>query len=117
MNKNELIFDNFNLIEDSKKNSENYTFISIAEKIYAVKTKDVREIIKLVELDYPHQMPSYILGLINFEEKPTAVIDLREVFKNERITYSLNSKILILQYKKGNIAIICDNVCDIKKLM
>ena len=104
------------MIQNNEENFENYTFIEIAKKKYAINTKYVREILKLTALDFPHQMPSYILGLIEFEKKPLGVIDLREIFQNERIVYDLSSKIIVIQTQNHFVSLICDNVLDINKI-
>lgn len=116
MHDNNLILNSINSLEEIKENSENYTLIEIASKIYAIKTKNVLEIIKVIDMDYSHQMPSYVLGLIEFENAPIGVIDLREVLKKERITYDLSAKIIVLKASNCITSIICDKVCDIKKL-
>jgi len=113
---NNLILNSFNAPEEIKENGENYTLIEVNSRKYAIKTADVLEIIKIVELDYSHQMPSYILGIINFEKTSLGVIDLREIFKKERITYDLSAKIIVIKTKYSYSAIICDRVYDITKL-
>lgn len=113
---NNLILNEFNLLEEAKENSENYTLIEINSRKYALETKSVLEIVKVMELDYSHQMPSYVLGIIKFEQIPIGVIDLREVFKKERIVYDLSAKIIVVKTKNAYSAIICDKVCDITKL-
>ena len=115
MQQNNLILQN-QLFETSKPDEENYTFIEIDNKIYAVKTINVLEILKIMELDYPNVMPSCILGILKYEQTPVGVIDLREVFKEKRIVYDLSAKLLILKTEKSINAIICDKVIDIKKL-
>lgn len=113
LNKNSsLIVNN----EKHDKKSINYTLVEINKKIYAIETKNVLEIIKLVELDYPNKMPSYIMGLIEYDKEPIGVFDLREIFKQERITYDLSSKIVIIKSENETISIICDKIIDIKKL-
>ncbi len=113
LNKNSsLIVNN----EKHDKKSINYTLVEINKKIYAIETKNVLEIIKLVELDYPNKMPSYIMGLIEYDKEPIGVFDLREIFKQERITYDLSSKIVIIKSQNETISIICDKIIDIKKL-
>ncbi len=118
MFENNLILNNTNLqeVEVQEQDSENYTLIEINARKYAIKTKDVLEIVKVVELDYSHQMPSYVLGIIQFEQNPIGVIDLREVFKKERIIYDLSAKIIVLKAGEIYTSIICDKVYDIKKL-
>lgn len=116
MYENSLILNSENSIQGKKENSENFTLIEISSRKYAIKTQYVLEIVKLVELDYSHQMPSYVLGIIKYEQIPIGVIDLREVFKKERITYDLSAKIIVIKTKDTYCAIICDKVCDITKL-
>lgn len=113
---NNLILNEFKALEEIKENSENYTLIEINSRKYAIKTNEVLEIIKVVELDYSHQMPSFVLGTIKFEQIPIGVIDLREIFKKERIIYDLSAKIIVIKTPKAYSAIICDKVCDITKL-
>lgn len=113
---NNLIPKADNLINTKIDNSKNYTLIEIDEKIYAVNAKQVLEIIKILDLDYFKQMPSYILGIAKYNDEPVGVIDLREVFKSERITYDLSAKIIFIKTQEGISSIICDKVLDIKKL-
>lgn len=119
MNENNLILKNNFIIEtdENENTNENYTLIEISNREYAIKTEEVLEIVKIIELEYPNEYPSCILGMIKYEDAPIGVIDLREIFKNERIIYDLSAKIIVLKTKTGNIsAIICDKVSDIKKL-
>ena len=115
---NNIVASDGNFIEIDKQEdlSEYYTLIEINEKIFGIKTKSVLEIVKVMELDYPNKMPPCILGIIEYEQAPIGVIDLREVFKNKRIVYDLSAKILILRTEKATVSIICDKVLDIKKL-
>ena len=94
---NNLILNNFNIPESTQENTNNYTLFEINARKYAIETKNVLEIVKVMEMDYSHQMPSYILGTIKFSDTPTGVIDLREVFKKERIVYGLSAKIIIIK--------------------
>ena len=116
MNENNLILNHINPLEEIKENTQDYTLIEISSRKYAIETQNVLEIVKVMELDYSHQMPSYVLGLIKFEQTPIGVIDLREVFKKERIVYDLSAKIIVLKTLNAYSAIICDRVCDITKL-
>ena len=115
---NNLVAANQSFIDKVENNDANeyYTIIEINEKIYGIKAKNVLEIVKVMELDYLNKMPSCILGIIEYEQAPISVIDLREVFKNKRITYDLSAKILILKTEETVVSIICDKVLDIEKL-
>ena len=96
--------------------SDTYTLIEIDNKTFALNTQNVLEIVKIMELDYPNRMLSCVLGIIKYEQEPVGVIDLREVFKKERIVYDLSAKIIILKSEDATAAIVCDKVSDIKKL-
>ncbi len=102
----------------AQKNAEvqEFLLIEISEKIFAVKALDVLEIIKMIELDYPNEMPSCILGIIKYEQTPTGVIDFREILKQERIVYDLSSKIIIIKTQNEISAFVCDKIIDIKKI-
>ncbi len=116
MNEKEIQLRKNKLIQQNEE-LKDYTIFELGNKKYALDTKKVLEILKFMELDYPNKMPSYILGLIQFEQTPVGVIDLREVFKTERTVYDLSSRIIVVQIDEGsNIAIICDKVLDITKL-
>ena len=104
-----------NEIITSEDINENYTIIEIDKKNYAIKTNQILEIIKITELDYPEGMLSCILGVMQFKQEPIGVIDLREVFKKERIIYNLNTKVIILQMGETKTAIACDKVIDMKR--
>ncbi|MBQ2983887.1 MAG: chemotaxis protein CheW [Candidatus Gastranaerophilales bacterium] len=112
--------DNLAIKEENKlieqKNDKNFTLIEVDSKKYALKTKAVQEIVKIIEFDYPLEMPTCVLGLIKHEEKPISVIDLRELFKKERIVYDTNAKIIVAKTQNATLAFLCDKVIDIKKL-
>ena len=111
-----LILNNRNLLTETISNGKDYTLIEIANKTYGIETQNVLEIVKIMELDYPNKLPDCILGIIKYEQTPVGVIDLRRIFKEERIIYNLSAKVIIAKTKESITAIICDNVSDIKKL-
>ena len=111
-----LILNNKNLLTETINNGKDYTLIEIANKTYGIETQNVLEIVKIMELDYPNKLPDCILGIIKYEQTPVGVIDLRRIFKEERIVYNLSAKVIIAKTKESITAIICDNVSDIKKL-
>ena len=96
--------------------NQNYTIIEIDGEKYAIKTKNILEITKVVELDCFPQMLSYIVGVIQYKNQPIGVIDLREIFNKKRVVYSLSAKIIILNYNNLKTAIICDSVIDIIRI-
>ncbi len=115
MQQNSLTFQSSSQLQTNDE-SENYTLIEINKKVCALKTSDVLEITKIMELEYPNKMPSCVLGIIKYEQTPLALLDIREVFKRERIVYDLSAKIVVIETNTTKTSIICDRVLDIKKL-
>lgn len=116
MEENNLTPYNLNSLDVIENNSLDYTLVEIDSKKFGIKTQDVLEIIKVVEMDFSHQMPSYVLGLIEFENSPIGVIDLREILGIERVVYDLSAKIVVVKSGEIVTSIVCDSVYDIKKL-
>ncbi len=104
--------------EENNDTGEDFIIFELGEKKFALLARKVLEILKIMEFDYPSELPTYLLGLIQYDEVPLGVIDLREVFKTDRIVYNLNSKIIVIALKSSDskMALICDKVIDIKKL-
>ena len=116
MVQNNIVTQNDTTLVSFDEKYENFTIIRIDNKSYAIKTKNILEIIKIVELDKPEGILSCILGIMHFKKEPVGVVDLREVFKKERIVYDLNTKVIIMQNNETKVAIVCDSVLDMKKL-
>jgi len=114
--KNNLISQNSNFLNAIKEPKEIYITVKIADLTYAIKTSEISEIIKVIELDFPNNLPTCVVGIIRFDNKPIAVVDLREIQKKERIVYNLDSEIVILKTETTTISIICDKVVDVRKL-
>ena len=114
---NDLTLYNFSPVEqEENKNEINYTILKVNEKTYAITTELVQEIIKIPELERPNNMPDCILGFFEYKQNNIPVVDLRQVFEEEKTTYGINSEIIILNIEDSQISIICDNVADILKL-
>ena len=96
--------------------SDYYTIVETDKKLYAIKTSEVLEILKIMELDKPNSLPSCILGIIQYNQTPVGVIDLRSILNTERIIYDISAKIITLKTNEKLCSIVCDKVLDIRKL-
>lgn len=106
---------------DSKKqlpqiDGKDYMIIQLDDKKYAFEAIKMIEVTKLIELDFLNKMPSSVIGFFQYQQGATPVIDLREIFKNERKQYSISSKLLIVKTKEGIIAFACDTILNIEKI-
>lgn len=107
-----------NEVATAKNIQENdiFIFVKIGNSSYAFGALNVLEIIKLVELEYPEKMPSYIAGILEYKGNVIHIIDLRTILKIDVKEYDVNTHILIIQGKESIYGIICDEISDIKKI-
>ncbi len=103
-------------IAENIQENDIYIFVKIGASSYAFPALNVLEIIKLVELEYPEKMPSYIAGILEYKGKVIHIIDLRSILKIEAAQYDINTHILIIQGKEAVYGIITDEISDIKKI-
>lgn len=103
-------------IAENIQENDIYIFVKIGASSYAFPALNVLEIIKLVELEYPEKMPSYIAGILEYKGKVIHIIDLRSILKIEAAQYDINTHILIIQGKETVYGIITDEISDIKKI-
>lgn len=116
MMQNNLISQLHTNIQQSQDSLCDYLVIEIDNKKYALCASKVLEIVKLIKLDHPEGMLSCILGVMHFKKEPISILDLRSIFKKERISYGISTKVIIIQTDTIKIAIACDQVADIKKI-
>jgi len=107
-----------NEVASPKNIQENdvYIFVKIGNSSYAFPALKVLEIIKLVELEYPEKMPSFIAGILEYKGQVIHIIDLRTILKIETKNYDINTHILIIQGKEEAYGIIADKISDIRKI-
>lgn len=113
---NKLIVTNNQITKYNEQKEEFYALFEVNNRQFALKSQNVLEIIKLIELEYPNKMPSCFLGLMEYSENPVGVLDLRDILKMPRVKYDINSKIIVYRSDDTTISFICDKVLDIKKL-
>ena len=103
---NKLIVTNNQITKYNEQKEEFYALFEVNNRQFALKSQNVLEIIKLIELEYPNKMPSCFLGLMEYSENPVGVLDLRDILKMPRVKYDINSKIIVLvlqcDYKTGH---------------
>lgn len=106
------------VVEKNEDIQENdiYIFVKIGETSYAFPAMGVLEIIKLVELEYPERMPSYIAGLLEYKGKIIHIVDLRGILKVDAKDYSIDNHIVVIQGKHSIYGIIADEITDIRKV-
>lgn len=96
-----------------KAEAGKYLSFALGSEIYGLVILDVREIIGVMDITAVPQMPDYVKGVINLRGKVIPVIDLRLKFGLEKIDYSEETCIIVLQVAESLMGIIVDRVCEV----
>ncbi len=99
------------LLNQSSENNL-YLCFSIDDKIYALNTENVMEILMLPQLNYPQKLPKYEAGILNYNNIVINVCDLRKILNFPTKKFELNNQIIIIKGEESLISIIVDKVTD-----
>lgn len=81
-------------------------------KMLAADINDIERIIKYEEATYIPDMPPFVEGVINYEEKVIPSINLnKKIGLNEENIES--RKIIVLRREEKRFAVVVDNVCEV----
>jgi len=109
MEQNFLTFNDFS----ANITSELYITFNLSEKVYAIPSEKIIEIVQLPALTLLEKAPEYIIGLLNLRGSIVSVIDLSMILGFQRKVYSAECQVLILKANDKKIGIIIDSVKDI----
>jgi len=88
----------------------------IGKDNYVIDTKDVVEIIPLVNLKtLPGSEPA-LAGLMNYHSKSVPVIDLNTLCGQEKVTNTLTTRIILVHYHGDILGLITSNVSETVRL-
>ena len=90
-----------------------YLTFALGHEEYGLEILEVREIIGLMEITAVPQVPDYVKGVINLRGKIIPVIDLRLKFGMERINYTNETCIIVLNVNSTLMGIVVDRVCEV----
>lgn len=87
----------------AKDTSQQYLTFSLGEEIFAVGTRNVREIIEYGRLTPVPLMPPSILGVINLRGGVVPIMDLRQRFGQDATQIGRRSCIVILEVQRDGL--------------
>lgn len=90
-----------------------YLTFALSNEQYGLEILEVREIIGLMTITAVPKMPDYIKGVINLRGKIIPVIDLRLKFGMEKIAYTNETCIIVLNVNSTLMGIVVDRVCEV----
>ena len=86
---------------NSPKEGEKYVAFYLDEKLYAVHSKQVIEVISFLSITPLPFVPEWIIGIANLRGEITPVVDLRKLWK-KTTDAPPKTKLLVLRSKKDN---------------
>jgi chemotaxis signal transduction protein len=93
----------------------NFIFIYINEKKYAIEPSCIKEIIKIPKISAVPNAKQEIIGVINYQGTPLPVFDISPLF-NQNVNLDNHQKIIIANILKENIGILINKIYKIGEL-
>ncbi len=100
--------------EDTQK-GKYMTFMSQKE-CFAIEIKYINEIIGIQKITQIPETKDYIKGLINLRGKIIPVIDMRLRFRQEPITYTDRTCIIIIAVEETVVGLIVEKICGVDEI-
>jgi purine-binding chemotaxis protein CheW len=103
------------MIDSSKQNAGDDLLVAtflLGEGTFGLDTTLIQEVVMLGEVTPVHHAPSYVAGIRNLRGRIVTVIDLRMRLELPPIEASLESRILIVDWKGEPIGLLVDGVDD-----
>ena len=89
----------------------------VKEDSFAIDTRNVVEVIPLMNLQSLIGAPEYVAGIFNYRGESVPVIDLCRFFKDENSNRFYNTRIILVNYKLADqnhvLGLIAENVSDV----
>ncbi|MDY6931900.1 MAG: chemotaxis protein CheW [Halobacteriota archaeon] len=101
------------VFEESEVQEEQFVVIKLADRLYGVDARQVREIVMIPELERVTRKPNFVEGVINLHGHITAVIDLRRRYKLGHKVTKDKDTIIVIEQKDIQIGLIIDEVTDV----
>jgi len=90
-----------------------YLTFALGKVEYGLEILDVKEIIGIMEITQVPNVPDYVAGVINLRGKVIPVIEIRSKFGMEKIEYTKETCIVVINIDENLMGIIIDQVKDV----
>ncbi len=88
--------------EAKHSGTERFLTLTLDEEYFALDIYSVREILDMTEITRIPQTPKFMLGVVNVRGNAVPVIDLRLKFGMDKGETTLNTRIVIMEIKRGD---------------
>lgn len=88
----------------------------LAKETYAIESRHIREVYPYKTLSILPSVPDFVLGVVNVRRRILSVIDLKVFFDLPQISYTHRNKLIILENKDLEFAILTDVITGVQSL-
>ncbi len=92
--------------------TERFLTFTLAQELFAITITSVREILDMAEITRIPQMPPAVRGVVNVRGMAVPVIDLRLRFGLEEAERTVNTRIIIVEFRVGDSTTILGAIAD-----
>jgi len=103
--------------EFSDTEKEKFLTFKIMELDYGIRIKFVRDIIGFQEITKVPDMPEYMKGIINLRGEIIPVIDIRQRFGLDIISYHERTCIIVISFQNNIVGLIVDEVNEVLDIL
>jgi len=93
---------------------------SLGREMYAVKVRNIREVLEVVPITRVPGMPPFMNGVLNLRGSVVPVINLRKKFGMESVADTVETSIIIMEIEEGEeshlIGVIVDSVHEVMEI-
>lgn len=93
--------------------SEKYLTFFIDEQLFAIKSSQVVEIIRIQPITFMPKLPAFVKGVINLRGKIVPLIDLRIKLNKPPMEYDDHTSIIVAETGEFSVGFIVDRVNDV----
>ncbi len=93
--------------------TEKYLTLYTAGQLFAIRSSNVVEIVRIQPITFLPKLPPYVKGVINLRGKIVPLIDLRLKLGKPEIPYTDQTSIVVVQTEEMSIGLIVDGVDDV----
>lgn len=110
--------DEFNLSDERVKLENVVQVIGffIGKECYGIEIKDIKEIIRMVDITKVPNVPGYIEGAINLRGNVVPVVNLRLKVNMERIEFNQDTRIIIIENDRLTVGFIVDKIDEVRRI-
>lgn len=101
---------------DTKSKETQVVIFSLAKELFGVRTNQVREISKMIEITNMPKAPSFIKGVINLRGKVIAVIDLAKQLDLPSSPQDKEARIIVVDVDDNIVGMIVDSASEVLRL-